>query len=111
LLKIPIIETQRDVYGLVHTASKMYTEKVVIEVGLNASEEVDARLPVELMELLAVNGVWEDDHDSLESMRAPVCYSLKVGIILTEYLQSQFAFLLGWMAVFDAFNDTVCVQD
>lgn len=64
----------------------MYTEKVVIEVGLNASEEVDARLPVELMELLAVNGLWEDGHDSLESMRVPVCYLFKVDIVLTEYL-------------------------
>jgi hypothetical protein len=89
----------------------MYTEKVVIEVGLNASEEVDARLPVELMELLAVNGLWEDGHDSLESMRAPVCSSFKVDIVLTEYLQAQFAFLLGWMAVFDAFNDTVSMHD
>jgi hypothetical protein len=86
----------------------MYTEKVVIEVGLSASEEVDARLPVELMELLAVNGLWEAGHDSLEFM--PVCYPFKVGIVMTEYLQSQFAFLLGWMTAFDAFNDTVSVQ-
>lgn len=64
LLQVPVLETQKDAYGLVSMAAKMYTEKIVVEVGVNISEEVEARLPLELMALLEIGGAWEDDEDS-----------------------------------------------
>lgn len=48
----------------------MYTEKIVVEVGVNVSEEITARLPSELMELLAINGLW--DEEFTESAQSPV---------------------------------------
>ena len=79
LLRAPHLETQRDAYGLVRSAASRYTEKTVMDVGLSdPAVELDVRLPQELVALLRF-----DEMD------------------VTGYL-------LSWMAVFDAFENTVC---
>lgn len=77
LLRAPHLETQRDAYSLVRSAAFKYTEELIMEVGLNTSAtEMEIQLPQELIALLRL-----DDLD------------------VTGYL-------LSWMAVFDAFENT-----
>ena len=64
LLRAPSLETQRGAYSLVRCAAQKYSEKIVLEVGLNPMADVDARFPQELMELLNNTSVWEDEEEA-----------------------------------------------
>jgi E3 ubiquitin-protein ligase listerin len=61
LLQVPSLETQRGAYPLVRSAAQKYSEKIVLEVGLNPAADIDARLPLELMSLLESIGLWGDE--------------------------------------------------
>ena len=64
LLQVPSLEIQRRAYPLVRSAAQKYSEKIVLEVGLNPTGDVDARLPLELMGLLERVGLWEDEGEN-----------------------------------------------
>lgn len=78
LLQVPSLETQRGAYPLVRSAAQKYSERIVLEVGLNPAADIDARLPLELMILLESVGLWDDDEaDDQEIARASVGLSIR----------------------------------
>ncbi|KIM32748.1 hypothetical protein M408DRAFT_186029 [Serendipita vermifera MAFF 305830] len=92
LLQVPSLKTQKGAYPLVRSAAQKFSEKIVLEVGLNPTGEVDARLPLELMSLVSVAGLWDDEkEDWNEDM---------------DQAHARFGTLLGWMVVLDAFENT-----
>ncbi|KAG8835092.1 hypothetical protein FRC17_005213, partial [Serendipita sp. 399] len=122
LLQEPHLETQQEGYALVRTAAHKYTERVVMEAGLNVSasstntattaspdpipappsEGVDIRLPEELIQILGSYGILEiDENDAREGEDGNEDLEEWRG-----FHQRQFGFFLGWMALFDAMENT-----
>jgi hypothetical protein len=79
LLRVPSLETQRGAYPLVRSAAQKYSEKIVFEVGLNPTADINARLPLELMSLLETIGLWDagEEADDQETESASVRCPLK----------------------------------
>lgn len=89
------------------TSANKYTEKIVIEVGLDTTGEVESRLPLELLSLLDAEGLWDGaDYDPEIPLTSVSSVIFEAERILTP-IQRHFAFLLGWMTTFDAFENTV----
>lgn len=75
LLQVPSLTTQRGAYPLVRSAAQKFSEKIVLEVGLNPTGEIEARLPLELINLLTTAMRWEGDEEAEdeEGEHASVC--------------------------------------
>jgi hypothetical protein len=109
LLEEPFTRTQCLAYELLRTSARIYTEKLVVEVGLDTTGELESRLPLELLGLLDAEGLWDSSEDDAEATYNSVCSIFPTTCRLQNliFLQRHFSFLLGWMTIFDAFEVTV----
>ncbi|KAJ3574319.1 hypothetical protein NP233_g1845 [Leucocoprinus birnbaumii] len=80
------LEVQKMGYGILRVAAKKRTEHLVIEAGVDTESSVDATIPSELMDIVQrhvnFNGL-EDEEEQ----------------------QGALGLLLGWMLIFDLFQD------
>ena len=91
LIDDPSHKVQKMAYQLLKTAAKIRTEYFVIEAGVDTEGAVNPSLPPELVDVLVrETDIREDD-------------------LATEN-PALFGLLLGWMLVFDLFNDAVCAD-
>ncbi|KAF9447824.1 hypothetical protein P691DRAFT_670660 [Macrolepiota fuliginosa MF-IS2] len=80
------IEVQKMAYRILRTAAQRRTEYLVIEAGVDTESTVEATLPLELLDIVQrhVNLINIEDEDEQQNL---------------------FGLLLGWMLVFDLFQD------
>ncbi|TFK41660.1 hypothetical protein BDQ12DRAFT_678315 [Crucibulum laeve] len=85
LVTDPSNDVQKMAYQLLHSAAKKRTEHLVIEAGVDSEDAVKAELPLELLDILQrnINFNLSDEDDE----------------------QNIFGHLLGWMLLFDLFQD------
>ncbi|KAF5380135.1 hypothetical protein D9615_006188 [Tricholomella constricta] len=85
LVMDPSVDVQKMAYQFLEIAAKKRTEYFVIEAGVNSEAAVTANLPQELLEILQ-HTIFGDEANS-ES-------------------QNVFGYLLGWMLLFDLFQES-----
>ena len=93
LIEDPSTTVQKMAYQLLKAAAQKRTEYFVIEAGVDTDAVVHATLPPELLEIiqrdLNFNYGLDGEHEG------------------GEHTQSLFGYLLGWMVIFDLFQDAV----
>jgi hypothetical protein len=95
LIEDPSTTVQKMAYQLLKAAAQKRTEYFVIEAGVDTEAVVHATLPLELLEIIQ-----RDLHFSYGSPDGED----EGG---EEQAQNLFGYLLGWMLVFDLFQDAV----
>ncbi|KAF9556293.1 hypothetical protein CPC08DRAFT_820566 [Agrocybe pediades] len=95
LIEDPSPFVQKMAYQLLKAAAKKRTEHFVIEAGVDTEATVQVTLPNELLEIVSRQMVFSggDDEAELEGGES------------TEQQQNIFGYLLGWMLIFDLFQD------
>lgn len=94
LVEDPSPTVQKMAYQLLKAAAKKRTEHFVIEAGVDTEDNVQPTLPTELLEIILQqvqygDGSVPDDEE------------------VADQASSMFGHLLGWMLVFDLFQDVV----
>ncbi|KAF8899801.1 hypothetical protein CPB84DRAFT_1780009 [Gymnopilus junonius] len=89
LIEDPSTVVQKMAYQLLKAAAKKRTEYFVIEAGVDTEDTVQAILPTELLEIVLQQVQYGDGNAGDEDDQAP----------------SLFGHLLGWMLLFDLFQD------
>lgn len=97
LIEDPSPSVQKMAYQLLQAAAKKRTEYFVIEAGVDTESVVQATLPSELLEILR-----REIHSGSDTEVAYDSYDSH-----TDQGQNLFGYLLGWMLVFDLFQDAV----
>jgi hypothetical protein len=97
-------EVQKVAYLFLRNAAKRRTEYLVIEAGVDAEAIVKADLPSNILDILQ-----RDVELELTDTEATVSVAPS-GFIFLSLMVSQnvFGYLLGWMLLFDLFEDAVC---
>ncbi|KAF8634833.1 hypothetical protein AX17_004084 [Amanita inopinata Kibby_2008] len=85
LLMEPSSDVQKMAYRLLHAAAKKRTEYLVIEAGVDVEYALKAELPSELIDIVHLDLMGESE------------------VLLQE--GHIFGYLLGWMLIFDSFQD------
>lgn len=99
LIEDPSPTVQKMAYQLLKAAAQKRTEHFVIEAGVDTEATIQATLPPELLELVSrqMNFTGVDEEGGIEGEGE-------------EQLQNIFGYLLGWMLVFDLFQDAVRIS-
>ncbi|KAF8970121.1 hypothetical protein BDZ97DRAFT_1792056 [Flammula alnicola] len=92
LIEDPSVPVQKMAYQLLKAAAQKRTEHFVIEAGVDIEAVVHATLPPELLDILRREMQFGYDAEVAEDDRG-------------EQGQNLFGYLLGWMLVFDLFQD------
>ena len=93
LIEDPSTTVQKMAYQLLKAAAQKRTEYFVIEAGVDTEAVVHATLPPELLEIIQRDLNFNYGQDGEDEGG--------------EHTQSLFGYLLGWMVVFDLFQDAV----
>lgn len=93
LIEDPSVPVQKMAYQLLKVASQKRTEYFVIEAGVDTEAAVNALLPPELLNILQRDIQFNRDAEVDDSYNSQG--------------QNIFGYLLGWMLVFDLFQDAV----
>ena len=91
------VAVQKMAYQLLRVASQKRTEYFVIEAGVDTEAAVNAVLPTELLDILQRDMQFNRDSEVDDD---PYNYQG----------QNIFGYLLGWMLVFDLFQDAVSIN-
>lgn len=94
LIEDPSVPVQKMAYQLLKVAAQKRTEHFVIEAGVDTEATVKALLPIELL-----NVIQRDIHYSHTAEADEEAYN--------DQSPNVFGYLLGWMLVFDLFQDAV----
>ncbi len=91
------------VYPLLQTAAKKRTEHVVIEAGVDTSEDAKFEMPAEL--LVLVQTILDSPHSGMDGTVCKIfCCAISILTMNLEYAWLSF----GWMTIFDLFENAVC---
>jgi hypothetical protein len=82
LLTDSSVEVQKMAYQLLHEAAKKRTEYLVIELGVDTEDAVEAQLPVELIDILQQSLSLGDRLEDNESVRSSKTLSVTATLIL-----------------------------
>ncbi|KAF9477335.1 hypothetical protein BDN70DRAFT_881303 [Pholiota conissans] len=93
LIEDPSVPVQKMAYQLLKAAAQKRTEHFVIEAGVDTEAVVQATLPLELLEILQRDMSFGYDGEIDEDLNGG------------DQSQNLFGYLLGWMLVFDLFQD------
>jgi len=91
LIEDPSPKVQKMSYKFLKVAAQKRTEYFIIEAGVDTEAIVQATLPTELLEILQSDRIFGYDADGE----------------IDENALNVFGYLLGWMLVFDLFQDAV----
>ena len=91
LIEDPSPKVQKMSYKFLKVAAQKRTEYFIIEAGVDTEAVVQATLPTELLEILQSDRIFGYDADGE----------------IDENALNVFGYLLGWMLVFDLFQDAV----
>lgn len=94
-------EVQKMAYQHLREAAKKRTEYLVIETGVDTEDNIQAELPIQLIDILQRYFNQDEQNDNVRILR-----QLNGNYILT-YQKNLLGYLLGWMLVFDLFTDAV----
>lgn len=99
------LEVQKNAYNILQMAARKRTEHLVIEAGVDTESNVKATLPLELLDIIQrhVNFTNIDDEDE-EQVSAS---NTKERIARLKKFKNIFGSLLGWMLMFDLFQNAV----
>jgi len=82
LLTDSSVEVQKMAYQLLHEAAKKRTEYLVIELGVDTEDTIEAQLPIELIDILQQSLSLGDGFEDNENVRLSKTLSVTVTLIL-----------------------------
>lgn len=97
LIDDPSYVVQKMAYQLLKAAARKRTEYFVIEAGVDTESVVQAVLPAELLDIILRQMDFGERGNGDEEEAG-------------EQTQNIFGYLLGWMLVFDLFQDAVSIH-